>query len=84
MSIHRIITDSLNDCERLNIAYITLHIANGRASITDIESLSTAGQQMEFKNKGAIACISGGRYDDAKALIAGVPNERFKPRSSAL
>lgn len=85
VNIHRFITDSLNDCERLNIAYITLRIANGRASITDIESLSTTGQQMEFKNKGAIACISGGRYDDdAKALIAGVPNERFKPRSSAL
>lgn len=85
VSIHRIITDSLNDCERLNIAYITLRIANGRASITDIESLSTAGQQMEFKNKGAIACISGGRYDDdAKALIVGVPNARFKLRPSAL
>lgn len=84
-SIQRIIAKSLNDCERLHIAYITLRIMNGRVSITDIEPLSTAGQQMEFKDKGAIACISGGRYDDdAKALIAGAPNERFKPRSSAL
>lgn len=84
-AVQRVLGSSLSACERLHTAYITLRITSGRVSITGIIPISTTAQRIEFTNKGAIASITGGRYDDdVKALIAGPPNEHFRPRSAAL
>lgn len=63
--------------ERLHTAYVVLHVANGRASVIDVDPISTFEQRAEFEEKGAAGCVSGGRYDrDAKAIIIGRASNR--------